>query len=77
MMPVQACSICNGAIVGFGNDAQPINGGRFLVALSPPWGVARPHDPNPRRLPSRSSSEAPISAAAGPKPEITHRRAAL
>jgi hypothetical protein len=28
MMPVQACSICNGAIVGFGNDAQPINGGR-------------------------------------------------
>ena len=28
MMLVQACSICNGAIVGFGNDAQPINDGR-------------------------------------------------
>ena len=28
MKPVQACSICGGAIVGFGNDAQPINDGR-------------------------------------------------
>ena len=27
MTPVQACAICNGAIVGFGNDAQPINDG--------------------------------------------------
>ena len=25
MMPVQACSICGGAIVGFGNDAWPVN----------------------------------------------------
>ena len=24
MTPVQVCSICSGAIVGFGNDAQPI-----------------------------------------------------
>jgi hypothetical protein len=28
MKPVQVCSICNGAIVGLGNDAQPINDGR-------------------------------------------------
>ena len=28
MKPVQVCSICGGAIVGFGNDAQPINDGR-------------------------------------------------
>jgi hypothetical protein len=28
MTPVQACSICNSAIVGFGKDAQPINDGR-------------------------------------------------
>jgi hypothetical protein len=28
MTPVQACSICNGAIVGFGNNAQPVNDGR-------------------------------------------------
>jgi hypothetical protein len=28
MMPVQACSICTGTIVGLGNDAQPINDGR-------------------------------------------------
>jgi hypothetical protein len=28
MMPVQACSICGGAIVGFGSNAQPINDGR-------------------------------------------------
>ena len=27
MMPVQACSICGGAIVGFGNDAWPVNDG--------------------------------------------------
>jgi hypothetical protein len=27
MTPVQVCSICNGAIVGFGNDAQPMNDG--------------------------------------------------
>ena len=25
MKPVQACSICGGAIVGFGNDAWPVN----------------------------------------------------
>ena len=25
MTPVKVCSICTGAIVGFGNDAQPIN----------------------------------------------------
>jgi hypothetical protein len=24
MKPVQACSICGGAIVGFGNSAQPV-----------------------------------------------------
>ena len=28
MMPVQACSICGGAIVGFGNDAWPVNDDR-------------------------------------------------
>jgi len=28
MTPVKVCSICTGAIVGFGNDAQPINDGR-------------------------------------------------
>jgi len=28
MTPVQACSICNSAIVGFDKDAQPINDGR-------------------------------------------------
>ena len=28
MTPVQGCSICGGAIVGFGNDGQPINDGR-------------------------------------------------
>jgi hypothetical protein len=28
MTPVKVCSICNGAIVGFGNKAQPINDGR-------------------------------------------------
>ena len=28
MKPVQACSICGGPIVGFGNDGQPINDGR-------------------------------------------------
>jgi hypothetical protein len=28
MMTVQACSICNGAIVGVRNNAQPINKGR-------------------------------------------------
>jgi hypothetical protein len=28
MTPVEVCSICTGAIVGFGNDAQPINDGR-------------------------------------------------
>jgi hypothetical protein len=28
MKPVQVCSICGGAIVGFDNDAQPINEGR-------------------------------------------------
>jgi hypothetical protein len=28
MTPVQACSICNSAIVGFGKDEQPINDGR-------------------------------------------------
>jgi hypothetical protein len=28
MTPVNVCSICNGAIVGFGNHAQPINDGR-------------------------------------------------
>jgi hypothetical protein len=25
MKPVQSCSICGGAIVGFGNDAWPVN----------------------------------------------------
>jgi hypothetical protein len=28
MTPVETCSICTGAIVGFGNGAQPINDGR-------------------------------------------------
>src|SRR6516164_335761 len=28
MTAVKVCSICTGAIVGFGNDAQPINDGR-------------------------------------------------
>ena len=28
MKSVQACSICGGAIVGFGNDGWPVNGGR-------------------------------------------------
>jgi hypothetical protein len=28
MKPVQGCSICGGAIVGFGNDAWPINNDR-------------------------------------------------
>jgi hypothetical protein len=28
MTPVQVCSICGGAIVGFGNDAWPVNDGR-------------------------------------------------
>src|SRR6516162_4742618 len=28
MKPVQACSICGGAIVGFGNDAWPVNDDR-------------------------------------------------
>jgi hypothetical protein len=28
MTPIKVCSICTGAIVGFGNDAQPINDGR-------------------------------------------------
>src|SRR5262245_50919162 len=28
MTPVKVCSICTGAIVGFGNDVQPINDGR-------------------------------------------------
>ena len=28
MKPVQACSICGGAIVGFGNDAWPVNDNR-------------------------------------------------
>jgi hypothetical protein len=28
MKPVQACSICGGAIVGFGYIAKPINDGR-------------------------------------------------
>jgi len=28
MKPVQACSICGGAIVGLGNGAQPVNDGR-------------------------------------------------
>ena len=28
MTPVQTCSICNGPIVGFGNNAQPVNDGR-------------------------------------------------
>src|SRR5262249_36140795 len=28
MMPVQACSICGGAIVAFGNDAWPVNDDR-------------------------------------------------
>src|SRR5262245_57400948 len=28
MTPVKACSICGGAIVGFGNSAQPVNDGR-------------------------------------------------
>jgi hypothetical protein len=28
MTPVKVCSICNGAIVGFGNIAEPIRNGR-------------------------------------------------
>src|SRR5215813_4945001 len=28
MMPVKVCSICGGAIVGFGNDAWPVNNDR-------------------------------------------------
>jgi hypothetical protein len=28
MKPVQDCSICGGAIVGFGNDAWPVSGNR-------------------------------------------------
>ena len=28
MTPVKVCSICTGAVVGFGNNAQPINDGR-------------------------------------------------
>ena len=28
MKPVQACSICGGAIVGFGDDAWPVNDDR-------------------------------------------------
>jgi len=28
MTPVKVCLICSGAIVGFGNDAQPITDGR-------------------------------------------------
>jgi hypothetical protein len=28
MMPVEVCSICGLAIVGFGNSAQPVNDGR-------------------------------------------------
>src|SRR5262245_2425448 len=28
MTPVQGCSICGGAIVGFGNDAWPVNDNR-------------------------------------------------
>jgi len=28
MTPVKPCSICTAAIVGLGNDAQPINDGR-------------------------------------------------
>jgi hypothetical protein len=28
MTPVQGCSICGGAIVGFGNDAWPVNNDR-------------------------------------------------
>jgi hypothetical protein len=28
MTPVQVCSVCGGAILGLGNDAQPINDGR-------------------------------------------------
>jgi hypothetical protein len=28
MTPVEVCSVCGGAIVGFGNDAQPIKDGR-------------------------------------------------
>jgi hypothetical protein len=28
MTPVRACSICGGAIVGFGNDAWPVNDDR-------------------------------------------------
>src|SRR5262245_27137823 len=28
MTPVKACSICGGAMVGFGNDAWPLNGDR-------------------------------------------------
>ncbi len=28
MTPVKVCSICNGAIVGFGNIAEPIRTGR-------------------------------------------------
>ena len=27
MTPVQVCSICGGPIVGFGNNAQPVNDG--------------------------------------------------
>jgi hypothetical protein len=29
MTPVKVCSICNGAIVGFGNIAEPIRTGRY------------------------------------------------
>jgi hypothetical protein len=28
MKPVQVCSICGGPIVGYGNNARPINDGR-------------------------------------------------
>jgi len=31
MKPVQACSICGGAIVGSGNDAWPVNNDRCCV----------------------------------------------
>jgi hypothetical protein len=27
MTPVQVCSICGGPIVGFGNNARPVNNG--------------------------------------------------
>jgi hypothetical protein len=27
MTPVQVCSICSGPIVGFGNNARPVNDG--------------------------------------------------